>query len=72
VLADGTKEQCAIVDLSVLGVAVASLNRPPTGSTVRVGKASGRVVRYLDDGFAVEFSQVVQSPELLKATIAHG
>jgi hypothetical protein len=68
-LEDGSKEQCAIVDLSVSGVAVVSRNRPPVGSPVRVGKAPGRVVRYLDNGFAVEFSRV-QSPELLKATIA--
>jgi hypothetical protein len=70
-LEDGSKEQCAIVDLSVSGVAVVSLNRPPMGSMVRVGKAPGRVVRHLDNGFAVEFSRV-QSPELLKATVAQG
>jgi hypothetical protein len=70
-LQDGSKEQCAIVDLSVSGVAVVSLNRPPMGSMVQVGKAPGRVVRHLDNGFAVEFSRV-QNPELLKATIVHG
>jgi PilZ domain-containing protein len=70
-LQDGSKEQCAIVDLSVSGVAVVSLKRPPMGSMVQVGKAPGRVVRHLDNGFAVEFSRV-QSPELLKATIAQG
>jgi hypothetical protein len=69
VLPDGAQEQCAIVDLSISGVAVVSLSRPPMGSTVRVGKAPGRVVRHLDNGFAVEFSRV-QNPELLKATIA--
>jgi len=36
---------------------------------VRVGKAPGRVVRYLDNGFAVEFKQV-QNFDLLKNTIA--
>jgi hypothetical protein len=69
VLPDGAQERCAIIDLSVSGVAVVSLNRPPIGSMVRVGKAPGRVVRHLDNGFTVEFSQV-QSPELLMATIA--
>jgi hypothetical protein len=71
VLEDGSHEQCAIVDLSVSGVAVVSLNRPPMGSMVQVGKAPGRVVRHLDNGFAVEFSRV-QNPELLKSTIVHG
>jgi hypothetical protein len=69
VLPDGTQEQCAIVDLSVSGVAVVSLNRPPMGSPVRVGKAPGRVVRHLDNGFAVEFTRV-QNPELLKTAVA--
>jgi len=69
VLPDGAQEQCAIVDPSVSGVAVVSLNRPPKGAAVRVGKAPGRVVRYLDDGIAVEFSRV-QDPELLEATIS--
>jgi hypothetical protein len=36
---------------------------------VRVGKAPGRVVRHLDNGFAVEFSRIIRSPELLVATI---
>jgi hypothetical protein len=56
-LADGSDEQCSIVDLSVSGVAVVSLHRPPLGSAVRVGKAPGRVVRHLDNGFAVECSR---------------
>jgi len=66
---DGAEEKCRIVDLSISGVAVVSNNRPPLGSIVRVGKALGRVVRYLDNGFAVEF-KTVQNPDLLKNTIA--
>jgi hypothetical protein len=69
VLEDGTQEQCAIVDLSVSGVAVVSRHRPPIGSAVRVGKAPGRVIRHLDTGFAVEFSRVL-APDTLKSTVA--
>jgi hypothetical protein len=69
VLEDGSQEQCAIVDLSVSGVAVVSRHRPPLGSAVRVGKAPGRVIRHLDTGFAVEFSRVF-APEVLKSTVA--
>src|SRR5262249_37683379 len=58
-----------IVDLSVSGVAVVSLARPPLGSAVRVGKAPGRGVRYLDNGFAVEFARVL-APDALKTTIS--
>lgn len=66
----GVDEKCRIVDLSVSGVAVISDNRPPIGTSVRVGKAPGRVVRHLENGFAVEFSRIIQNPELLKDTIA--
>jgi len=70
-MADGSQEQCAILDLSVSGVAVVSSSRPPMRSMVQVGKAPGRVVRHLENGFAVEFS-LVQNPDLLKTTIAQG
>jgi len=65
----GGEEKCAIVDLSVSGVAVISRKRPPIGSKVRVGKAPGRVVRYVNDGYAVEFTHL-QNPDLLDDTIA--
>src|SRR5580704_2273396 len=68
-LENGAAEKCRIVDLSVSGVAVISDHRPPIGSTLRVGKAPGRVVRHLDNGFAVEFTRV-QSADLIKDTIA--
>ena len=65
----GDEEKCHIIDLSLSGVAVVSDRRPPIGSLVRVGKAPGRVVRYLDDGFAVEFA-AIQSSDALKDAIA--
>jgi hypothetical protein len=68
VLENGTHEKCRILDLSVSGVAVISDNRPPLGALLRVGKAPGRVVRHLDNGFAVEFTRI-QSPELIKDTL---
>jgi hypothetical protein len=66
---NGTEEKCVIVDLSLSGVAVISDNRPPIGSSMRVGKVPGRVVRHLDNGFAVEFSRP-QSPDILKDSIS--
>jgi hypothetical protein len=65
----GGEERCRIIDLSVSGVGVVSKHRPPIGSLVRVGKAPGRVVRYLDNGFAVEFT-CLQNPDLLKDAMA--
>jgi len=68
-MGSGVEESCRIVDLSVSGVAVISDNRPPIGSAVQVGKAPGRVVRHLDNGFAVEFTRI-QNPDALRDTIA--
>jgi hypothetical protein len=65
---DDGEEKCRIVDLSVSGVAVVSDNRPTIGSSVRVGKAPGRVIRHLENGFAVEFTRI-QNPDILKDTI---
>jgi hypothetical protein len=68
-LENGAEERCRIVDLSVSGVAVVSDNRPPLGMMIRVGKAPGRVIRHLENGFAVEFTRV-QNPDLLRDTIS--
>jgi hypothetical protein len=35
---------------------------------LRVGKAPGRVIRHLDNGFAVEFTRI-QNPDLIKDTL---
>jgi c-di-GMP-binding flagellar brake protein YcgR len=69
VMENGIQEKCRVVDLSVSGVAVISDNRPPIGSSVRVGKAPGRVVRHLENGFAVEFTRI-QNADALKDTIS--
>jgi len=65
----GGEENCGLVDLSVSGVAVVSESRPPIGSIVRVGKAPGRIVRHLNDGYAVEFTRL-QNPDSLKDMIS--
>ncbi|WP_128926509.1 PilZ domain-containing protein [Bradyrhizobium guangxiense] len=54
-LEDGTKMPCRIIDLSLSGAAIAAENRPPLKSTVLLGRVQGRVVRNLEDGFALEF-----------------
>ena len=54
-LEDGTKMTCRIIDLSLSGAAIAAENRPPLKSTVLLGRVQGRVVRNLEDGFALEF-----------------
>jgi hypothetical protein len=54
-LEDGTKMTCRIIDLSLSGAAIAAENRPPLRSLVMLGKVQSRVVRNLEEGFALEF-----------------
>src|SRR4051794_22766304 len=54
-LEDGTKMTCRIIDMSLSGAAIAAENRPPVKSVVLLGKVHARVVRNLEEGFALEF-----------------
>jgi hypothetical protein len=67
-LPDGRKVSCRILDVSPSGAAVSSNVRPPVGTMVTLGKTQARVVRHLDDGFAVEFLRL-QRPEALEANV---
>ena len=46
---------CRIIDLSLSGAAIAAETRPPLNSQVLLGKVAARVVRNLEEGFALEF-----------------
>ncbi len=52
---DGQRMTCRIIDLSLSGAAVAAEYRPPIKSLVSLGEVQARVVRHLDEGFALEF-----------------
>src|SRR3954451_15487020 len=67
-LEDGTKMTCRIIDLSLSGAAIAAENRPPVKSTVLLGRVQGRVVRNLEDGFALEFTHA-QPIETLEESV---
>lgn len=54
-LEDGVQMTCRIIDLSLSGAAIAAEKRPPLHSHVSLGRVQSRVVRYLEDGFALEF-----------------
>ena len=43
------------IDMSRSGAAIAAENRPPLNSLVLLGKVQARVVRNLEEGFALEF-----------------
>ncbi len=54
-LDDGTQISVELVDFSVVGAAVRSKLRPRLGAWIKIGQQVGRVARYTDDGFAVDF-----------------
>ena len=70
-LEDGSKMTCRIIDLSASGAAVATDQRPPIGALVTLGKVQGRVVRHLEDGFAIEFIRL-QHPDFFEEYVTGG
>jgi len=54
-LEDGSKMTSRIIDLSLSGAAIAAENRPAMRSMVSLGRVKARVVRNLEEGFALEF-----------------
>jgi hypothetical protein len=70
ILPNGTNVGCRVIDLSVSGAAVAIAPdlRPAVGSAVTIGKTPGRVVRHIEDGFAIEFSRLPH-PDFLEENV---
>ena len=56
-LGDGSRIPCFVIDISQSGIAVSAQIWPDLGMPMAVGKLVGRVVRYLDVGFALQFIQ---------------
>ena len=52
---NGVHLTCRIIDLSLSGAAIATDQRPAIGMLVMLGKVQSRVVRNLEEGFALEF-----------------
>ena len=52
---DGSTELALIKDVSLTGVAFISDYRPRIGLEARIGVLTGRVIRHLEDGYAVAF-----------------
>lgn len=72
-LPDGRIYNCEVIDISLSGAAVKTDVMPSVGTFLMLGKMRGRVVRYLDQGVAIEFVkqldrsnlQPLASPEVL-------
>ena len=70
ILPNGNNVACRVIDLSQSGAAVAIAPdlRPAVGTMVMIGKTQGRVVRHIDDGFAIEFTRL-QHPDFLEDSV---
>lgn len=68
VLGDGTRYECFIIDMSQSGVAISADVLPPLGSLAGVGSVPGRVVRYIEAGFAIQFAEL-QALDQLEALL---
>jgi len=71
IMPNGVNVSCRIIDVSQSGAGIASDQRPPIGSLVTLGKVQGRVVRHLEDGFAIEFTRL-QHPDFLEDNVCGG
>ena len=71
ILPNGVNLTCRIIDISESGAGVATDQRPPLGSLVTLGKIQGRVVRHLEEGFAVEFTRL-QHPDFVEENVSGG
>ena len=54
-LENGREVAARLIDISLSGVAINCAVKPPLGSVVTVGSTPGRLVRYFDGGFGVQF-----------------
>jgi hypothetical protein len=68
ILPNGTNIGCRIIDMSLSGCAIATQERPTMGALVMIGKVQGRVVRHLEEGFAIEFVRL-QHPDFLEESV---
>ncbi len=71
IMPNGLNVTCRILDISQSGAGIATDQRPPIGSLVTLGKVQGRVVRHLEDGFAIEFTRL-QHPDFLEENVSGG
>lgn len=71
IMPNGLNVSCRIIDVSQSGAGIASDQRPAVGALVTLGKVQGRVVRHLEDGFAIEFTRL-QHPDFLEENVTGG
>lgn len=61
---DGREYNCEVMDISLSGAAIKVEVMPSLGTYIMLGKMRGRVVRYLDNGIAIEFVKLLDRSQL--------
>ena len=61
---DGREYNCEVMDISLSGAAIRVEVMPSLGTYVLLGKMRGRVVRYLENGIALEFVKLLDRSQL--------
>jgi hypothetical protein len=69
IMPNGINITCRVIDFSLSGAAIATDQRPPIGTLLTIGKVQGRVVRHIEEGFAVEFTRL-QHPDFLEESLS--
>lgn len=64
IMGDGHVVDCLIIDMSSSGAAVSADVQPEIGTPLALGKAVGRVVRWLEVGFAISFVEEMDAADL--------
>jgi len=68
---DGRMYKTEVIDISVGGAAVKTEIMPNLGTYVLLGKMRGRVVRYIEDGIAIEFLKLLNPDTLGHHTLGN-
>ena len=63
-MADGREYTCEVMDISLSGAAIKVEVMPSLGTYILLGKMRGRVVRYLENGVAIEFVKLLDRNQL--------
>lgn len=61
---DGREYNCEVMDISLSGAAIKVEVMPSLGTYILLGKMRGRVVRYLENGIALEFVKLLDRNQL--------
>lgn len=64
---DGREYACEVIDISLSGAAIKVEVMPSLGTYILLGKMRGRVVRYIENGIAIEFVKLLDRGQLTES-----